>query len=86
MEEDDNKFEITCQRCNGSVTCKGRYREMIYITFLHSVLSTLELYHEELDPINFYFQWPDRTKIQRMYQNLLKEINGSQKFLRCPDI
>ena len=48
---------------------------MLYITFLHDGVSTLELYPRELVP-NIYFLWPNRTKIQRMYQKLLKESNG----------
>ena len=44
---------------------------------------TIGLYHEELVPYNLYFQWPDRTKMQHMYQKLLKEGNGDNKYLRC---
>ena len=73
MEEDDNKFKITCQCCNGFVTCKGRSGELIYITFLHYGLYSIGLYPEELDPENVYFQWPARTKIQQMYHDILKE-------------
>ena len=63
IEEDNNKFKMNCKRCNGFVTCKVRSGELLYITFIHSGLSTLGLYPEELDPENFYFQWPTRTKI-----------------------
>ena len=62
MEEDDNIFKITCQRCNGFVTCECRSGELICITFLHYVFSALWLYTEELDPENFYFEWPSRKK------------------------
>ena len=48
-EEDDNKFKITFQRCNGFVTYSGRGVELIYITFLHYVMSTTGLYPEDLD-------------------------------------
>ena len=34
----------------------------------------------------YYFRWPDRTKMQRIYQNILKEGNGNKKCLRFPDI
>ena len=64
MEEDDTLFKIFCQRCNSFVTCKGSSGELLYIAFLHDLLSTIALYPEELDPENFYFQWPDRTKMK----------------------
>ena len=79
MEEDNNQFKITCQNCNDFVTCKDRRSELLYITFLHYVLSTFELYIEYLDPENSYFQWPDRTKMQHMYQKFLKEGNVNHK-------
>ena len=74
MEEDDTLFKITCQRCNGFVTCKGRIGKLLYITFMHAGFSTFVIYPEDLDPENFYFQWPARIKIQRMHQNLLKKV------------
>ena len=80
MEDDDALFKITCQYCNVFVTCKGSSGELIYITFLHSGLYTRALYPEYIDCVNFYFQWPARTKIQRMYQKLLKEGNVNKKF------
>ena len=86
MEEDYNQFKITYQWCNGFVTCKGMSVELIYITFLCGGFSTLGIYPEELDPEIFYFQWPVRTKMQRLYQNILKEGNGDHNFLRCPDL
>ena len=49
-------------------------------------MSNLGLYPEELDPEKIYFQWPTRTKIQRLYQDILREFNGDQKYLRCPDL
>ena len=27
-----------------------------------------------------------RTKMQQIYQRVLKELNGVQKYLRCPDL
>ena len=72
MEEDSIQFKITCKRCNDFVTCSGMSGEIIYITFLHSGMSTLGLYHEELIPENFYFQWPARNKIQLIYKRVLK--------------
>ena len=54
--------------------CKSRSKEIIYINFLHSGLSTLGLYHEEIEPENFYSQWPARTKMQCMYQKYLKKV------------
>ena len=46
----------------------------------------LKLYPEELDPNFSYFQWSTRTKMQLLYQSFLKEGNGDQKYLRCPDL
>ena len=34
----------------------------------------------------FYFQCHDRTKMQHMYQNILKYVKGDHKCLRCPDL
>ena len=55
MEEDDNQFKITCQFCNGFVTCKGSSGELIYITFLRAGLTVLGQYPEGLDPEIFHF-------------------------------
>ena len=38
---------------------------------------------EDIVPENFLFQWPDRTKMHRIYQNLLKEVNCDHKYVRC---
>ena len=35
---------------------------------------------------NFYFKWPSRTKIQRMYQFFSKKVMTITHFLRCPDL
>ena len=86
MDEDDNKFKIICQRCNDFVTCSGRRGKLIYINFLHAGMSTLGLYPEEVVSENFCFRWPPRTKMQHIYQNLLKEVNSDHKYLRCTDI
>ena len=83
MDEYDNKFRITFQRCNGFVIWSGSSGELLYMNFLHSGMSTLGLYPEELVQENLYFQWPSRTKIQCMYKRLLKEVNGDHKYLRC---
>ena len=72
MEEDYNQFKITCQCCNGFVTCYGVNVELIYITFLHAIISTLGIYPEELILEIFFYQCPVRTKMQHMYQKLLK--------------
>ena len=56
MEEDDSQSKITCQRCNGFVTCSGRSSELLYITFICDGFSALGIYPEELDPGIFYFQ------------------------------
>ena len=72
VEENGNKFKITCQRCNGCVTCSGGNVELFYINFLHSVMSTLGLCPEELFLENLYSRWPTRNKMQCMYQKILK--------------
>ena len=59
---------------------------MLYITFIHAIMSTPELYPEDLDPENFYFQWSSRNNMKRMYRQLLNEGNSEQKYLRCPDL
>ena len=46
MDEDDTLLKITYQRCNGFVTCKISSGELLYIKFLHAVLSTFVLYPE----------------------------------------
>ena len=50
MEEDDNLFKITCQRCNVFVTLKGRSVELVYVYFLRYEFYTLVIYPEEIDP------------------------------------
>ena len=39
---------------------------------------------EEIFPGKRCFRWPIRTKIQRVHQNLLKEVNSDHKYLQCP--
>ena len=56
MEEDDNKFKTTCQRCNDILTCSGGSGDLLYINFLYAVMSTLGLYPEDLVPENYYFK------------------------------
>ena len=82
MEEADNQLKITCQHCNGFVICKGRSTELVYITFLHSGLSIIGIYPDELVQESFYFQCNSRTKMQRMYQMILKEGNDDYTYLR----
>ena len=55
MEEDDNQLEFICQLYNGFVTSSGRSRELLYITFLHSGISTLGIYPEYPVPNNTTF-------------------------------
>ena len=86
IKEDDNKFKITCQHCNGFVTFSGRSGKLLYIIFQCAGISDQVLYPEELVLGNFYFKCPGRTKIQQMYQKFLKEDYGYQKYLRCPDL
>ena len=84
MEEYYNQFRINCQHYNGFVTCSGNSEDLLYITFLCAEFFTLGLYHEELLPGKNYFQWPSRAKIKRVYQKLLKEVSGDNKYLRFP--
>ena len=72
MEEYNNQFKITCQHCNGFVTCFDRSVEILYITFLHSVISTIVLYPEDLVTENFYLQLLEINKMQCMYQSIFK--------------
>ena len=83
MEEDDNKFKITCQRWNGFVTCSGWGGELLYISFLRDEISTLLIHPEEIVIENYYFQWPVRKIMQHIYQKILKEVNGNHKYLSC---
>ena len=48
MEEDINKLKITCQLCNGFVTCSGRGVELLYINFIHAGMSTIGLYTKDI--------------------------------------
>ena len=43
-------------------------------------------YPEEIVTDHLYFQWPDITKMKRMYQKLLKEGNVNHNHLRCTDL
>ena len=63
MEEYDNQFKITYQRCNGFKTCSDRGEEILCIIFIFAGMSTLGLYPEDIVPEKFYFQWPVRTKM-----------------------
>ena len=49
-------------------------------------MSILGLYPKYIVPKIIYFQWPVITKIQCIYQNKLKEVNGDHKYLRFPGI
>ena len=69
MEEEDNQFNINIQCCDCFVTCSGRSGDLLYITFLHSGMSTIGIYPGDIVPEVFYFWRPVRTKMQRMYQN-----------------
>ena len=54
LEDYDKQFKITLQRCNGFVTCSGRSRGLLYITFLRAGISTLGQYPGELVPEILY--------------------------------
>ena len=72
MEEDDNQFKITCQPCNGFVTCKCRSGKLLYINFIGAILFNMGPYSEELNPENFYLKCPDITKMDHTHKNGLK--------------
>ena len=42
-DNDDKPFKITCKSCNKIVRCAVKSVELIYINFLHAVMSTLGL-------------------------------------------
>ena len=74
MEEYCNQFKITCKHCNVFVTCSCKSGELLYITFLHAIMSTLRPYPEELVPETFSLQWPARTKMQRFIRIFWKKL------------
>ena len=84
MEEDGNQLKTTCQRCNDFLTNSCSSIELLYIKFLHSWISTLGLYPEDIISEILCFQCPAKTEMQHLYQNILKEGNGDQKYLRWP--
>ena len=86
MDKDDNQLKITRQSCNVFVTCYSTSGELLYIKFTHYGMSNLGLYPDGIVPKNFYFQWPSRTEMRCMYKRLLKEGDGDNNDLRCPDI
>ena len=53
MEKDNIILKVTCQCCNGFGLCSGRSVELLYITFIHDRMSTIELYPEEVVPEKF---------------------------------
>ena len=46
-------------------------------------MSSITLYHEDLDLEHLLFQWPGRNKTQHRYQNFFKELNNDHSFLQC---
>ena len=86
VEEVNNQFKITCQNFDVFITCYVRSGEIINNTFIHVVMSTLGVYPEDIVPEKFYFQWPDRNKIQIIYQRILKEFNSDHNYLRFLDL
>ena len=78
-EDNDKIFKITFQHCNGFVRCSVKSGEQLYIHFIHDGMFNLGLYPGDIATENIYFQWPGRTKTQRIYQRLLKEGNDNHK-------
>ena len=78
MEEYCNQFIITCQSCNVFVTWSVRSGELFYVTFIHDGMCTLGIYPEVFYPEILFFQWTARTKIQHLYQKILKKDNCDQ--------
>ena len=62
-EEDNKPLKINCRLFDGFFTCSEKSGELLYITFTHAVLYTLGINTEDIDPKNFYFQWPATTKM-----------------------
>ena len=62
MWEDDNQFKITCQLCNGFVTCSDSSGDLLYITFINYGIYTLGIYPEELVPEITTFFFPLELK------------------------
>ena len=56
VEEVYNQFKIACQYCSYFLTCKGCCVELLYITFLRAVFSTLGLFPGDIYLETFYFQ------------------------------
>ena len=50
VDEDDEKFKITCKCCSEFVTCSVKSRVILYITFINAIMSTHGLYPEDLVP------------------------------------
>ena len=47
---------------------------------------SLGFFSEEIDPDNFIFHWPGRTKMQQIRQSILKEGNVNHRYLMCPEL
>ena len=60
--------------------------KLLYNIFIRAGMSTLGIYSEKIVPYHFYFQCPVRNKLQRMYQKLLKKVNGDHKYFCLPDL
>ena len=70
--DDDKLFKIAFKCYNGFLRCANKSVELIYITFLHSGMSTLGIFPADLNPVIFFFRWHDRTKINHIYHRLFK--------------
>ena len=71
--DDENKpLKIIRQNCNVYAKCSSSNGELLYITFLYAGMATLGIYHGDIKPEHFFFQWHGRTKTNHIYQRLLK--------------
>ena len=73
-EDDDKPLKFICQRCNGLLICSGRIGKLLCIKFIHAGMIIIVLYTEDIDLGNFYLQGTIRTKMQHIYQRLLKKV------------
>ena len=52
--DDDKPLKITFQNFDGFIRCSGKSGKLLYITILHSGISTLGLYPEYINPQIFF--------------------------------
>ena len=48
-DDNDKPLKLTINTVNGFVRCDGKTGDLLYITFRHSGMSNLGLYHEDIN-------------------------------------